>query len=274
MIIIKEASEGYEDVEPIILQGHMDMVCEKAPDCDKDMDEEGLDLLIDGDFISAKGTTLGGDDGIAVAYALAILDDVFTTGCKVANPKITVWQISGDGDGLAIGGNHFIHAVRRNIDLNMILLNNRIYGLTKGQYSPTSPRGFVSKSSPYGTVEDPFHPAELCFGARGRFFARAVATDGPGTVEILKAAANHKGAAVCEILQNCVIFNDGTHESVYTKEGTFKECHLFGTRQTDVVWGRQRIRADAGRFRAESGKDWREWCDGKRHFSARCSLYG
>lgn len=85
------------------------------------------------------------------------------------------------------------------------MLNNRIYGLTKGQYSPTSPRGFVSKSSPYGTVEDPFHPAELCFGARGRFFARAVATDGPGTVEILKAAANHKGAAVCEILQNCVI---------------------------------------------------------------------
>ena len=147
-----------------------------------------------------------------------------STGCKVANPKITVWQISGDGDGLAIGGNHFIHAVRRNIDLNMILLNNRIYGLTKGQYSPTSPRGFVSKSSPYGTVEDPFHPAELCFGARGRFFARAVATDGPGTVEILKAAANHKGAAVCEILQNCVIFNDGTHESVYTKEGRSKNA--------------------------------------------------
>ena len=80
-----------------------------------------------------------------------------STGAKVANPNLTVWQISGDGDGLAIGGNHFIHAVRRNIDLNMILLNNRIYGLTKGQYSPTSPRGFVSKSSPYGTVEDPFH---------------------------------------------------------------------------------------------------------------------
>ena len=89
------------------------------------------------------------------------------TGCKVANPDLTVWQVSGDGDGLAIGGNHFIHANRRNINLNMILLNNRIYGLTKGQYSPTSPRGFVSKSSPYGTVEDPFRPAELCFGARG-----------------------------------------------------------------------------------------------------------
>ena len=146
------------------------------------------------------------------------------TGCKVANPEITVWQISGDGDGLAIGGNHFIHAVRRNIDINMILLNNRIYGLTKGQYSPTSPRGFVSKSSPYGTVEDPFNPAELCFGARGNFFARAVATDATGCVDILKSAAAHKGASVCEILQNCVIFNDGTHSSVATKEGRAKNA--------------------------------------------------
>ena len=146
------------------------------------------------------------------------------TGCKVANPDLEVWQISGDGDGLAIGGNHFIHANRRNINLNMILLNNRIYGLTKGQYSPTSPRGFVSKSSPYGTVEDPFRPAELCFGARGHFFARAVATDSAGTVEILKAAQKHKGASVCEILQNCVIFNNGTHDSVYTKKGRAKNA--------------------------------------------------
>ena len=146
------------------------------------------------------------------------------TGVKVANPDLTVWQISGDGDGLAIGGNHFIHAMRRNIDLNMILLNNRIYGLTKGQYSPTSPRGFVSKSSPYGTVEDPFCPAELCFGARGHFFARAVATDAPETVEILKAAYRHKGASVCEILQNCVIFNNGCHDTVYNKEGRKKNA--------------------------------------------------
>ena len=140
------------------------------------------------------------------------------TGCKVANPRLSVWQVSGDGDGLAIGGNHFIHANRRNIDINMILLNNRIYGLTKGQYSPTSPRGFVSKSSPYGTVEDPFRPAELCFGARGHFFARAVATDAAGTVHILKEAYKHKGTSVCEILQNCVIFNDGCHSSVYDKK--------------------------------------------------------
>ena len=146
------------------------------------------------------------------------------TGCKVANSKLSVWQISGDGDGLAIGGNHFIHANRRNIDLNMILLNNRIYGLTKGQYSPTSPRGFVSKSSPYGTVEDPFRPAELCFGARGHFFARAVATDAPGTIDVLKKAYAHKGSSVCEILQNCVIFNNGTHDGVYDKAGRAKNA--------------------------------------------------
>ena len=141
------------------------------------------------------------------------------TGVKVTNPELTVWQVSGDGDGLAIGGNHFIHAMRRNIDLNMILLNNRIYGLTKGQYSPTSPRGFVSKSSPYGTVEVPFRPAELCFGARGKFFARTVANDGAHTVEMLKAAHAHKGASVVEVLQNCVIFNNGAYDPIYTKDG-------------------------------------------------------
>lgn len=146
------------------------------------------------------------------------------TGCKLANPDLTVWQVSGDGDGLAIGGNHFIHANRRNININIILLNNRIYGLTKGQYSPTSPRGFVSKSSPYGTVEDPFQPAELCFGARGHFFARTVATDGAHTVKMLKAANDHKGTSVTEVLQNCVIFNDGTHASVYNKEGRAKNA--------------------------------------------------
>lgn len=146
------------------------------------------------------------------------------TGVKVVNPELCVWQVSGDGDGLAIGGNHFIHAMRRNVDINIILLNNRIYGLTKGQYSPTSPRGFVSKSSPYGTVEDPFRPAELCFGARGRFFARSVATDGKETERILQAAQQHKGASVCEILQNCVIFNNGCHDSIYTKEGRHKNA--------------------------------------------------
>ncbi|MDE7376237.1 MAG: 2-oxoacid:ferredoxin oxidoreductase subunit beta, partial [Muribaculaceae bacterium] len=140
------------------------------------------------------------------------------TGFKVANPEMTVWQISGDGDGLAIGGNHFIHAVRRNIDINMLLFNNKIYGLTKGQYSPTSDRGFVSKSSPYGTTEDPFIPAELVFGARGQFFARSIDVELATTQEVMLAAARHKGASVVEVLQNCVIFNNGIHNPITDKE--------------------------------------------------------
>ena len=140
------------------------------------------------------------------------------TGFKVANPEMTVWQISGDGDGLAIGGNHFIHAVRRNIDINMLLFNNKIYGLTKGQYSPTSARGFVSKSSPYGTTEDPFIPAELVFGARGNFFARSIDVELATSVEVMVAAARHKGASVVEILQNCVIFNNGIHTPITDRE--------------------------------------------------------
>ena len=136
------------------------------------------------------------------------------TGFKTANPDMTVWQISGDGDGLAIGGNHFIHAVRRNIDINILLFNNKIYGLTKGQYSPTSPRGFVSKSSPYGTCEDPFIPAELVFGARGQFFARSIDVELATTQEVLLAAARHKGTSVVEVLQNCVIFNNGIHNAI------------------------------------------------------------
>ena len=140
------------------------------------------------------------------------------TGFKVANPEMTVWQISGDGDGLAIGGNHFIHAVRRNVDLNIMLLNNKIYGLTKGQYSPTSDRGFVSKSSPYGTTEDPFIPAELVFGARGNFFARSIDVELATTQEVMVAAAQHKGTSVVEILQNCVIFNHGIHNHITDKE--------------------------------------------------------
>lgn len=140
------------------------------------------------------------------------------TGVKTAHPELTVWQISGDGDGLAIGGNHFIHAVRRNVDINILIFNNKIYGLTKGQYSPTSDRGTVSKSSPYGTVEDPFIPAELCFGARGNFFARSYDVNLETTLECMVAAARHKGAAVVEVLQNCVIFNNGIHAYFADKE--------------------------------------------------------
>ncbi|HBI59475.1 MAG: 2-oxoacid:ferredoxin oxidoreductase subunit beta [Duncaniella sp.] len=140
------------------------------------------------------------------------------TGFKVARPDMTVWQISGDGDGLAIGGNHFIHAVRRNVDINMLLLNNKIYGLTKGQYSPTSDRGFVSKSSPYGTTEEPFIPAELVFGARGNFFARSIDVELNISQEVLVAAARHRGTSVVEFLQNCVIFNNGIHNYITDRE--------------------------------------------------------
>lgn len=140
------------------------------------------------------------------------------TGVKTANPKLTVWQITGDGDCLAIGGNHFIHAVRRNIDLNIVLINNEIYGLTKGQYSPTSRLGFVSKSSPYGTVEEPFRPAELTFGARGNFFARTLDVDLKTSQDVMIQAARHKGTSVVEALVNCVIFNDGTHKAISDKE--------------------------------------------------------
>ncbi len=146
------------------------------------------------------------------------------TGVKVARPDLSVWQISGDGDGLAIGGNHFIHVVRRNVDINIILLNNQIYGLTKGQYSPTSPRGMVTKSSPYGTVEDPFRPAELAFGSRGRFFARCVDVDMANSTEVLIASAKHKGTSVVEVLQNCVIFNDGSQSMVATKADRAKNA--------------------------------------------------
>ena len=140
------------------------------------------------------------------------------TGVKAANPNLSVWVATGDGDALAIGGNHFIHAIRRNIDINMILFNNKIYGLTKGQYSPTSDRGFISKSSPFGTIEDPFRPAELAIGARGRFFARTLDIDMKNSPEIFKAAARHKGASVVEVMVNCVIFNDGIYSGVTSKE--------------------------------------------------------
>ena len=140
------------------------------------------------------------------------------TGVKTSHPELTVWQMSGDGDCLAIGGNHFIHEIRRNVDLNVCLFNNRIYGLTKGQYSPTSPKGFVSKSSPFGTVERPFVPAELVLGARGTFFARTLDVDVPTTVDCLVAAQQHKGASIVECLVNCVIFNNGTHSWIADRE--------------------------------------------------------
>ena len=140
------------------------------------------------------------------------------TGVKVANPKLSVWQITGDGDCLAIGGNHFIHLVRRNVDINVLLFNNQIYGLTKGQYSPTTLKGVVTKSSPHGTIERPFRPAELTFGARGTFFARLLDVDLKNAQQTIVAAAQHKGTSVVECLVNCVIFNNGAHGAISGKE--------------------------------------------------------
>ncbi len=140
------------------------------------------------------------------------------SGVKTANPELSVWDITGDGDALAIGGNHFIHAIRRNIDINIILFNNEIYGLTKGQYSPTSEKGLVTKTSPFGTVEEPFSVGELVIGAKGKFFARTVDSNVALSTQIYIEAAKHKGTSVVEVLQNCVIFNDGIHDVVAGKE--------------------------------------------------------
>jgi len=140
------------------------------------------------------------------------------SGVKIANPELSVWDITGDGDALAIGGNHFIHAIRRNIDINIILFNNEIYGLTKGQYSPTSAKGLMTKTSPFGTVEEPFSVGELVIGAKGKFFARTVDSNVPLSTQIYVEAAKHKGTSVVEVLQNCVIFNDGIHDVVTGRE--------------------------------------------------------
>ncbi len=140
------------------------------------------------------------------------------TGARIANPDLSIWVASGDGDSMAIGGNHFIHAIRRNLDMNMMLFNNEIYGLTKGQYSPTTPFGQVTKTSPYGTIESPFVPGELCIGAQGTFFARAIDANPKALSEIFLASAAHKGMSVVEILQNCVIFNNGAHDFIKSRE--------------------------------------------------------
>ena len=140
------------------------------------------------------------------------------SGIKVANPRLDIWHITGDGDSMAIGGNHFIHAVRRNIDMNIIIFNNKIYGLTKGQYSPTTPRGSITKTSPDGTIENPFKPGELTMGAQGTFFARVVDTEPKRMKEVFIEASRHRGTSVVEVLQNCVIFNNRIHNEITGKD--------------------------------------------------------
>ncbi|MFO7571959.1 MAG: 2-oxoacid:ferredoxin oxidoreductase subunit beta [Gaiellaceae bacterium] len=136
------------------------------------------------------------------------------TGLAVSRPDLSVWVVTGDGDALSIGGNHLIHALRRNVNLRILLFNNRIYGLTKGQYSPTSELGKVTKSTPMGSLDYPFNPLSIAIGAEASFVARAIDTDKKGLSAVLGAAARHRGSAFVEILQNCNIYNDGAFEGV------------------------------------------------------------
>jgi 2-oxoglutarate ferredoxin oxidoreductase subunit beta len=147
------------------------------------------------------------------------------TGLKIANPDLSVWIITGDGDGLSIGGNHLLHTLRRNIDVNIILFNNRIYGLTKGQYSPTSPRGTRTKSSPMGSLEQPLNPLSVAIGAEATFIARTVDTNIKHLAETLRRAAAHKGTSFVEIYQNCVIFNDKAF--AYATDSKVKEENVL-----------------------------------------------
>ena len=140
------------------------------------------------------------------------------TGVKVTRPDLMVWVVTGDGDGLSIGGNHLIHAMRRNVDLKILLFNNRIYGLTKGQYSPTSEQGKKTKSTPLGSVDRPFNPLSVAIGAEATFVARSIDIDSAHLQYVLRRAAEHKGTAFVEIYQNCNVFNDGTWESVINKD--------------------------------------------------------
>jgi 2-oxoglutarate ferredoxin oxidoreductase subunit beta len=140
------------------------------------------------------------------------------TGVKVSNPNLDVWVVTGDGDAMSIGGNHFIHALRRNVGLKVLMFNNRIYGLTKGQFSPTSEQGKVTKSSPLGVVDYPFHPIALALGAGATFIARGVDVFLPHLEGVICRAAEHQGTAYCEIYQNCNIFNDGAYKGVTDKE--------------------------------------------------------
>jgi len=162
-----------------------------------------------------------------------------SSGVKIANTRLSVWQMTGDGDALAIGGNHFIHTIRRNVDINIVLFNNEIYGLTKGQYSPTSQKGSVTHTSPYGTVEAPFHPGELAIGAQGKFFARTIDNNVKLSTEIFIEAGKHEGTSVIEILQNCVIYNDKTHGYLNDKE--YKDDRQIILRHGEpMIFGKER----------------------------------
>lgn len=147
-------------------------------------------------------------------------------GIKLANPELNVWIITGDGDGLSIGGNHFIHLMRRNLDVNILLFNNEIYGLTKGQFSPTSQLGLKTKSSPFGVIDRPFNPLSLALGSGASFVSRTLDREPKSLREVLLEAQKHKGTSFVEIYQNCVIFNDGVFDE-FTNKATKEEANLY-----------------------------------------------
>ena len=159
------------------------------------------------------------------------------SGLKLSNPGLSVWIATGDGDSMAIGGNHFIHLIRRNIDVNIMLFNNQIYGLTKGQYSPTTPLGSVTKTSPYGTIEHPFIVSGLVLGAQGTFFARVPDNNVKLMSEVMYEAAKHDGTSVVEILQNCIIFADKTHGEV-TDRATRDDRQLILRHGEPMIFGK------------------------------------
>ena len=158
------------------------------------------------------------------------------SGVKAANPELDVWIVSGDGDAFSIGGNHFIHLMRKNFNVNYLVFNNQIYSLTKGQYSPTSERGKITKSSPYGTIEEPFNPSELALGAKASFVSRTLDRDPKHMQAILKRAHAHKGTSFVEVYQNCPVFNDGTFFAYSDKE-TKKDEAIFLENGKPLLFG-------------------------------------
>jgi len=171
------------------------------------------------------------------------------SGLKITRPELSVWVVTGDGDGLSIGGNHLIHILRRNVDVNILLFNNRIYGLTKGQYSPTSEQGKVTKSTPFGSPDYPFNPISVALGAQATFVARSIDVEAKHLQETLHRAYRHRGTAFVEILQNCNIFNDGAFASLTDKD-TKADTQLVLEHGKPLIFGKNR---DKG-LRLRNGK--------------------
>lgn len=190
-------------------------------------------VFVSGIGCSSRFTYYMGTYGIHSIHGRAA---AIAAGIKAANPDLSVWIVSGNGDALSIGGNHFIHLMRKNFDVNYLLFNNQIYSLTKGQYSPTSEKGKITKTSPNGTIEEPFNPSELALGAKATFVARTLDRDPRHMQEILRRAHKHKGTSFVEVYQNCPVFNDGAFFAFSDKE-TKKEEAIYLEHGKPLVFG-------------------------------------